>query len=353
MKLYPKISLFFIIWLAAVILTAFLSFSTLPHSGKFSDNFWESFGNWDGGHFLGIAEQGYKEKFQFAFFPLYPLLIRLLNQITGNYLLAAILISLVSTYLGMQLLYKLVLEDFKKEIAEKTILFLLFFPTSFYFLAAYSEGLFFFLTIATFYFLKKKRLFLATLTVSLVSATRLIGLAVVAVFLIEIGINQGFNRKNWYTLLAPGGFILYCWFLQTQTGDPFYFIVSEVHWQRLITVPVSGFWETLKSLVQPGFISGHFNSFLDLLFAVFGLGLVIRTFRFLPSSYSLYSLFSIGLPLFTPSLSSMPRFLLVIFPIFILIAFTKNRYFILAYQMISLMLLSAFIVLYINGYWVG
>lgn len=353
MKLYSNVNLIFCIWVVALLTISYLGFSSLPHSGLFSNDFFTNLANWDGGHFLGIAEEGYKEKYQFAFFPLYPLLIRLLNQVTGNYLLAAILISFVSTYLGMQLLYKLVLEDFKKEIAEKTILFLLFFPTSFYFLAAYSEGLFFFLTIATFYFLKKKRLLLATLTVFLVSATRLVGLAVVVGFLIEIGISQGFNRKNWYTLLAPGGFVLYCWFLQTQTGDPFYFIVAEAHWQRLITVPIFGFWETLKSLVQPGFIGEHFNSFLDLLFAVFGLGLAIRTFRFLPPSYSLYSLFSIGVPLFTPSLSSMPRFLLVIFPIFILIAFTKNRYLILAYQMISLMLLSAFTVLYINGYWVS
>ena len=106
MKLYPKISLFFIIWLAAVILTAFLSFSTLPHSGKFSDNFWESFGNWDGGHFLGIAEQGYSEKFQYAFFPLYPLVIRALAEITQNYLAAAILISVISTFLGLNFLHQ-------------------------------------------------------------------------------------------------------------------------------------------------------------------------------------------------------------------------------------------------------
>ena len=44
-----------------------------------------------------------------------------------------------------------------KKIAEKVILALLFFPTSFYFLTAYSEGLFFFLIVATFYFLRHNR----------------------------------------------------------------------------------------------------------------------------------------------------------------------------------------------------
>lgn len=353
MKLYTNVSVIFCIWLTTLLIVSFLGFSVFVHSGVFSNDFFKSLANWDGGHFLGIAQNGYKQDFQYAFFPLYPLLIRLMNQVTQNYLLAAILINLVCSFFAMHILYRLILEDFKKEIAEKVVFFLLFFPTSFYFLAAYSEGLFFFLTVLSFYLLKRKKLFLATVAVFLVSATRLVGLAVVVGYLIEIGLSKGFNRKNWYVLFAPVGFILYCWFLYTKTGDFFYFLVSETHWQREITIPVFGFWDTLTTLVKPGFISGHFNSFLDLLFAIFGLGLVIRTFRFLSPGYSLYSIFSIALPLFTPSLSSIPRFVLVIFPIFILIAFTKNKYIVLAYQVISLMLLSVFAVLFINGYWVS
>src|SRR3990167_6194987 len=108
MKLYPNITYIFTIWLATVLLVAYIGFSTLPPSGKFEHNFWQSLKNWDGGHYVGIAELGYSEKFQYAFFPLYPLAIKALNQITQNYLVSAILISVSSAFLGLHLLYKLV-----------------------------------------------------------------------------------------------------------------------------------------------------------------------------------------------------------------------------------------------------
>ncbi len=342
MKLYLNVTILFSIWLTAILLVAFVGFSTLPHFGRFSNNFFQSFANWDGGHFLGIAEHGYSEKFQYAFFPLYPLAIKLLNQITGNYLLAALLISTVASFLGIQLLYKLVALDFNKKIAEKVLLALLFFPASFFFLTAYSEGLFFFLVIATFLSLRKRKLFLAVVLTSLASATRLAGLALVAGLIIEVIITTGISRKNWFVFLSPLGFALYCWYLYTQTGDPFYFISAETHWQRYLTLPGLNFLESIKNL-----------NFLELLFATFGVGLAIRSFRFLPISYSIYGLISVLLPLFTPQLSSMPRFLLPIFPIFILIALIKNQFLIFAYQLISIMLLSAFSVLFISGYWVS
>ena len=344
MKLYPNVTYIFIIWLATVLLIAYFGFSTLPHSGKFDNNVWASLSNWDGGHYLGIAESGYSEKFQYAFFPLYPLTIKILNQITQNYLLSAILVSVGSIFLGLHLLYKLVAVDFDKKIAEKTVITLLFFPASFFLLTAYSEGLFFFLAVATFYLLRQNKLFWATIAAALASATRLVGLAVVAGLLIEVITIRGFNRKNWYLVLAPLGFIIYCIFLYKQTGDPFYFITAENYWQRTLATPGVSFWETLKN------ISGRE---IDLAFAIFGVGFAIRSFRFLPPSLAIYSLLSVGIPLFTPTLSSMPRFLLPVFPIFILVAFIKNRFVGLFFQVVSIMLLAIFTALFITGYWVS
>ena len=351
MRLYPNVVYIFIIWLTVVLSVAYFGFSTLPQSGKFNNNFWESLGNWDGGHYLGIAESGYSQKFQYAFFPLYPLTIKALNQVTQNYLLAAILISVTATFLGLHLLYKLVAGDFDKKIAEKAILALLFFPTSFFFLTAYSEGLFFLLTIAAFYFLRQNKLFWATMAVVLVSATRVVGLAVVVALWIDILTKQGINRKNWFILLAPLGFVSYCIFLYQQTGDPFYFITAENHWQRTLATPVIGFWQTLGNISSSGFTAPKFNILLDLIFAIFGVGFAIRAFRFLSPSFAIYSLISVGIPLFTPTLSSMPRFLLPVFPIFILVVLIKNRYVGLFFQVVSIALLSIFTALFIVGYW--
>lgn len=353
MKFSSQISLLFIVWFISTLVIFYLGYSTLPHSGYFSNNFWESFGNWDGGHYTSIARVGYGQKYQYAFFPLYPLIIRAVNLVTHNFIVSGVLISIIAGFLGMNLLFQMLKKDFSKEIAEKTVISFLFFPTSFYLLTAYSEGLFFFLAVLTFYFLGKNKLLLASLTAALASATRLAGLAVVAGLLTEVMIMQKLNWRNWYVLLSLSGFLLYCLFLFQKTGDPFYFITAENHWQRSVVVPGLSFWETLQNLGAPGFIGSHFNVFLDLLFAILGAGLAIRAWRFLPAGFAIYSFFSVAIPLLTPTLSSIPRFLLPIFPFFILIAKMKNTSLVFLYQMLSVMLLSIFAVLFINGYWVS
>jgi len=351
LKVYSNLTKIFIIWAVAVFAVSFYSFSTLPHSGKFEYNFWYSLANWDGGHYLGIARTGYSQNFQYAFFPLYPLTIKVLTFATGNYLLSAILISLVSTFLGLNILYKLVSLDFNKKIAEKVILALLFFPTSFFLLTAYSEGLFFLFSISAFYFLRQNKLFWATVAAALASATRLVGLAVVLGLFVEVWSIQKFSRKNWYLIFAPLGFVIYCVFLYLQTGDPFYFLTAENYWQRTLSTPVVGFWEALKNLAGGNLT--QINILFDLIFAIFGVGFAIRAFRFLPSSFAVYSLLSVGIPLFSPTLSSIPRFLLPVFPIFILMALIKNSYIQLIFQISGILLLATFVGLFVNGYWVS
>lgn len=353
MKLYSNVSLIFITWLLLSLVIGFLSFNLVPHSDLFKNTSLGSFANWDGRHYLNIAEFGYGENSQYAFFPLYPLLIGLITRITQNYLLSGVLISVVCSFLGLQILYRLILNDFNRKIAGEVILYLLFFPTSFYFLTVYSEGLFFFLTIASFYFLRKRQLGWAVMFTSLASATRPAGVALVLVLLVSTHLTEGIGRKNYFVLLSPLGLILYCIFLYNRTGDPLFFITAESYWLRSLSLPVVPFWETIKSLSIFGFTNTNLMAFLDLAFAVFGVGFVIRSFRFLPLPYSVYTLASVGMPLVTASLLSMPRFLVVIFPIFILVSLIKNKYLILAYQMTSLMLLSLFIALFVNGYWVS
>lgn len=353
MKLYSNVTIIFCIWAISVFTIFFFGFSNFPHSSEFSNNFWENLRNWDGGHYIAIAESGYKEKLQFAFFPLYPLTIRFTNQFIQNYTFSAVLISVVSTLLAINLFHRLICLDFGRKLADSSMLWLLFFPASFYFLTAYSEGLFFLLAVATFYLVRRGNLMLATTLAALSSATRLQGIALVLAFLVEVYSIYGINRKNWYVWCAPLGLVVFGWYLWTQTQDPFYFLTAQTNWQRSITAPGLSFWQSLKNLSQPYFITGNFNIFLDLLFAIFGLGMILRSFRFLPPSYAVYGFFSLLLPMLTPTLSSLPRFLLPIFPIFILIALIKNQYVIFAYQLISVALLSAFAILFINGYWVS
>lgn len=351
MKLYPNITIIFIFWAISVLTVVYFGYVSLPHSGLFASDFFQSFVNWDGAHYITIAKSGYQEQFQYAFFPLYPILINIISKITGDFLQSAILISLVSSFLAVNFFYQLVSIEFDKKYAQKAVLALLFFPMSFYLLTAYTEGLFLLLSVSTFLFARKRNLFLATITAALASATRPAGVAVVLGFLLYVYLSSGINRKNWFVLLSPMGILLYCLYLFGQTGDPFYFIRAQLHWHSGFALPGSAIFHTFKQLLTAGFIANNFRDFLDFIMVIFGASLVFRVWKHLSIDYAIFSIFSLIMPLFSQTLAATPRYLLTIFPAFMVLAFLKNQYVMLFYQVFSLMLLVVFAILFVNGYW--
>jgi Gpi18-like mannosyltransferase len=71
-----------------------------------------------------------------VFFPLYPLLMRLLGRylLSGNYLLAGIFVSNTAYLFALVYLYKLTELEFAPEVALRAIIYLSAFPTAFFFL---------------------------------------------------------------------------------------------------------------------------------------------------------------------------------------------------------------------------
>src|SRR5208337_511720 len=72
---------------------------------------------WDSGWYYLIAKNGYSTQLNvynqgnYAFFPLYPLLMRLLEYITGNYYIAGMVISNIALIIAGIYLFKLVSLD--------------------------------------------------------------------------------------------------------------------------------------------------------------------------------------------------------------------------------------------------
>lgn len=348
-----NISLLLFVWIVGVLFIFMIGYLFYPSSGLFEKGFMTNMANWDGGHYIGIANNNYSVKFQHAFFPLYPLMIRFLGIITNNLNFAALAISFVSLFLFVNLFYEYLKEEFDKSVATKTIIAFLFFPMSFYLITAHTESLFLLFTVGTFYFTKKNNLVLATLFAALASATRLIGVAVVVSFFLELYLTKKLTRKNWYVLFAPSGFLLYCLYLWFQTGDPLYFITAEKTWSRTITFPWDAIWNVMLALSIPGYIKQNYNTFLDFCFTIFGIFMVIRVIRTLQPSFALYSLICIILPLLTPTLASMPRYLLPIFPIFIVMGRVKNKFIWALYLMVGGYLFIRSTILFIGGFWVS
>lgn len=347
MKLYSNLTGIFCIWIISVLTTFYFAFSTLPNSGAVSHKFIERFSNWDGAHYLQIANYGYTSKLEYAFFPFYPIAINFVEKITGDFLTAGILISVISTYFALNFLYELISLEFGKQYALKGIIALLFFPFSFHLITVYTEGLFLFLTIGAFLFARKKNYFWASVFAALASVTRLAGLAAVIALIVSY-------RKNWIVWFASSGFIAYAFYLYIQTGDPFYFISAQSNfWHSGLAIPGSVLFHSLKQLLLPGFVFNNFRDLLDFMFTIFGILMVWKVVKKLSFDYAIFAIISILLPLFSPTLAPMPRYLLTIFPIFIVLNFFKNRYFSIFYQIICLMLMSVYAILYINGYWVS
>lgn len=313
-----------------------------------------SLANWDGRHFLDISKNGYTQNIQYAFFPLYPSLISFLAKIlNNNYLLSGLIINLISVF-GIIYYFNKIIEDYDPKIKLKTLLYFLIFPTSFYLLAIYSEATFLLFTLMSFYFAKQNKFYLSALFVSLTLITRISGAAVFAFYAYEIyKSRKTLKEKIILMTISLSGMAGYCVYLYLATGNPFYFLISELTWDRSITLPGLNIFAAVEYLATFGIKPESYSIFFDLLFTVFGLGIAIKVWRNLNIKYSIYTSVSLLLPLTTALLLSMPRFILVIFPLFIVLSKIKNRVFNISYVLISLTLLFLFVNFFIRNIWVS
>lgn len=306
----------------------------------YNSNIWLAiWGVWDTGWYLDISQNGYTsrpldqlvlQQTNIAFFPLYPLLMRLLGSITGNHYIAGLIISNFCLIVSCIYLYKLVSLDSDKASAAKSVKYLLLFPISFVFSGVFTESMYLALALMCFYYARTGKWHLVGITGFLLSLTRSIGVLVVLPLLYEglmpllkenKDIKSFKNSRDkilplFYLSLIPLGTISFMIFNYYLTGDFIAFAHAQVMWQRYLANPleilVNGYHESIYTAFEAAFTT--ISIFIFILF--------YRKIRF---SYWLFGMYSIFTPLST-GIQSMPRYILVIFPIYILFAdITKNR----------------------------
>jgi len=119
-----------------------------------------------------------------------------------------------------------------------------------------------------------------------------------------------------YLSLIPIGTIFFMIYNYYLTGDFIAFMHAQVMWQRHLANP-------LEILID-GFSGNIFTTF-EAAFAAISIFIFIIFYRKMRPSYWLFVMCSIFVPLST-GIMSMPRYILVIFPFYILFAdLTKNR----------------------------
>ncbi|KKR81035.1 MAG: hypothetical protein UU73_C0001G0184 [Candidatus Daviesbacteria bacterium GW2011_GWA1_41_61] len=325
--------------------------------------------NFDGEHYLSISIFGYKNLEQ-AFFPLYPKLIDLLSSPFYSDIFSAIfsstliglLISHLAFLMSLVLLYKLVRIDYSQKISLWTVLLLLSFPTSFYFASLYNESLFLFLAVASFYFARKKRWLLSALMAIFASTTRVFGILLLPALALEAYQQKAALSKSFWLLFIPLGLLSYMYYQWTSVGDPLAFynlqtLVGPQHQQGLILFP-QVVYRYIKMLLTLETANPLYQTVvLEFLTGVtFFLLPIYGFFKKIRLSYLLFALSGLLLPTLPGSFSSLPRYVIILFPSFLLLAlFITNipklfRYLIMLFFLGGLLVETA---LFLRGYWVA
>jgi len=315
-------------------------------------------GRWDAVHYLDVATKGYGG-IDMAFFPLYPLLIRILGAFTGNHLIAGLLISNASFFFGLLYLYKLLEHEFDRPVARRAIFYVSIFPSAVFFSAVYTESLFFFLTVASFYYMREHKWWHAGAIGFLAALTRSEGVLLAVPFAIEWwGTYRTRLRDGAASALAvvpiPAGLFVYMAYLWVLRGDPLYFSHVQIHWNRHFAPPWVAFADAFSRLVHTTAGQVAANESLEIGFTLLMIVVLIAGWRRLRPSYIAYMGLSILIPMSTSSLMSMPRFALVLFPMFAILARWGEKPWINnAIVAFSLPLLGLFTVLFADWYWVA
>jgi hypothetical protein len=323
-------------------------------------------GRWDAVHYLDIARRGYYGT-DMAFFPLYPLLIRLAGVSIGNYLVAGIIISNAAFFFGLLFFYKLVEHQYNRTVAHRAIFYVSIFPTAIYFSAVYTEALFFALTVASFYYIREHKWLTAGILGGLAALTRVEGVLLFIPYAIEAFMpsaagswsNPFAGRARSLRLVAgalciPAGLAIYMAMLWVINGDPLYFSHVQAHWNRHFSGPWVSVWHSFSLMLSSKFGTTIAGQAIELAFTALMIGVLALGFRRLRPSFTAYSGLSILVPMSTSSLMSMPRFALVLFPMFVILAIWGDRPWVHnAIVAFSLPLLGLFTVLFADWYWVA
>lgn len=324
------------------------------------------FANFDGVYYLLIAAKGYTVNA--GFFPLFPLLIYIVTLpfkvLPFDVIQYFVVIVLVSIFFlsSLVVMYKLIRLDYANNIAMSAILAILIFPTSFFFAGIYSESLFLFLSLSSFYFARKKKWFLAGILGTLLSATRLVGIAIFPALLYEYFKNEKKRSfgKLLSILLTPLGLIAYVFYNFQKWGNPFYFIEAQGNFANnrsveSVILPIQTVFRYIKILisVNPG-IYEWWVAFFEILFFIFTLILFyIAWKKKIRISYLIFGALCFLIPASSGTFTGLPRYIVVIFPLFIALALIKNKLFKIIYSVISIVLLFIFFMLFSKGYYIS
>ena len=231
-----------------------------------------AFCQWDCEWYLHTIRQGYDPEprlrpvfdyANWAFFPLYPMLGRLLRAITGatSYWSATIVaVACFAAFAMLSCRYRALTRPGSSQI--RWIVLLLVYPLSFYFFVPYSESLYLLVTILLLLAMEARNATGAGIVTAFTTATRPTGVVIIPYLFAErawflrTAFRPGVDRATRIRILAdtvfplaiaPLGLACYMFYLYWLTGDALAFSHVQVAWRRQFIDPLKTiYWSLFK-----------------------------------------------------------------------------------------------------------
>lgn len=336
-------------------------------------NLLRALGQYDAQWYLRIADNGYPfhpsninmedktvmDGLTYAFFPLYPLILSILNIFFGYIELSAFVFSIILLLADFYSLYFVVTNLYSEKIANYSVLLLFLFPFSIFYRSYFTEGIFLFLLIWYSYFLIKRNWTKASLFQGLLLVTRPTGLFLLPLtfyYLLSDLYRKKFNPSKLfiYMPLIFGFFCLWLLFNLKMTGSIFYWKNVQLEWITTQSIPKILYYNYL--LLKNFFILPlhdiHASKIDIMTFFVFGWILYFSLDRLKKELWWTSFLMWI-VPLLLKDTASYTRYQIISFPIFIYLATVLNRrqFAILSSVFYSLLLLLS--LYFVNWNWFG
>jgi mannosyltransferase PIG-V len=272
--------------------------------------------------FLRLATAGYSHgDNSAAFFPAFPLAIRLVHAVPGiGPLGAGLLVANACAFGALVVLHGLTRFELGDAAARRAVLFTALFPTAFFLYAPYTESLFLLTSIACFWFARRDRWVWAAVAGALAAATRSIGVVLILALWVEVVAQHRRDGRAMLPRFVAAGAIaigpaLYAGWWWLRARDVFAPLDAQRAWRP------DGAQQPIATIVHAVELAYRYQSWwlLDLTvvtIAVIGIALAVRRIAL---TYTVYAAASVLLPLLLPlssrPLLSMPRFMAVVFPV--------------------------------------
>jgi hypothetical protein len=315
---------------------------------------------WDSLHYLQVAQFGYNTAsvMKAWFYPLFPWCTRLVAYVVSdNYLVSAFIVSGFSSIAAAILLRRIVQFDHDAGISRWAVWFFLIFPTAYYLHIAYSESLFLALVLGSILAALFGRWWLAGVLGALSWMARPNGIILLPTLAVE-ALHQWIVTRRWnwrwlWIAIVPAGFAVYLLVNWRVTGDPFTFLRMR---KKLFAMESSWPWVGIRSAIgnlhrtpnQAEIVGAQ-----ELYFAALGfVCMVVSWFKLRPvhAAWITGNWFLVTSVTF---MESVPRYVLTMYPVFMLFALlSRNRLCTAIITVWSLLFLALFSSVFIRGWWV-